>query len=179
MNFQRYVIIFFVALLLIIMIFLGVTMSNNKATNVPWPPIISSCPDYWTDTPDELPEEFITECTETPNDNGTTEKCNLIPNPNYTNIPIPHVSGSRCIGTIGQNTGNYTTYDPKNSGCIWDGTNYTANCKTKKTSTVDFTSTGLNFIGANGSCQKQRWAKNSSNISWDGITYGYGENNPC
>ena len=253
MNFQRYVIIFFVVLLLIIMIFLGVTMSNNKATNVPWPPIISNCPDYWIDTPDEPIPEFITVCTETktygkynedPNkiepctntDNdpeciliGTVENCHLIPNPDikdyityitksdgtsvhgkwqtyndnnnttiiknietgysdfgtlihnpdYTSIPIPHVPGSRCIGTIGQNTGNYTKYDPKNSGCIWDGTNYTANCKTKKTTTVDFTSTGLNYIGANGECQKQGWAINSGNISWDGITYGYGENNPC
>ena len=65
MNFQKKVIIFFVVLLLIIMIFLGVTMSNNKATNIPWPPIISSCPDYWTDTPDEPPEEFVTTCSET------------------------------------------------------------------------------------------------------------------
>jgi hypothetical protein len=264
MNFQKKVIIFFVVLLLIIMIFLGVTMSNNKATNIPWPPIISNCPDYWIDTPDEPIPEFITVCSTIQNDNGSTEDCTLIPNPNntnyttyikeydqssmtynstpisgtysgqsttdymcvdpsgnikpdckytnenneikslnpsslnltcigtdtdkkcgslvsnpnYNNIPIPHVPGSRCIGTFGQNTGNYP-YDPKNSDCIWDGKNYTSNCKNKKTSTVDFTSTGLNYIGANGNCNKQKWAIGNGNISWDGITYGFGEQNPC
>ena len=179
MNFQRYVIIFFVVLLLIIMIFLGVTMSNNKATNVPWPPIISSCPDYWTDTPDEPPPKTISTYVQTCINDECTGEWIETPNPSYTNyIPQPHVPGSRCIGTMGQNTGNYPT-DPKNSGCIWDGHEYTANCKIKKTAAVDFTSTGLNYIGANGGCQKQGWAINSGNISWDGITYGYGENNPC
>ena len=182
MNFQKKVIIFFVVLLLIIMIFLGVTMSNNKATNVPWPPIISSCPDYWTDTPDELPEEFITECTETPNDNGTTEKCNLIPNPNYTNIPIPHVSGSRCIGTIGQNNGSFGFYANNSTFNLSSNEEpSSANCTSCKTATMDFTKTDgdTNYTGANGSCEKQKWAKSHGYISWDGITYGYGEQNPC
>ena len=248
MNFQRYVIIFFVILLLIIMIFLGVTMSNNKATNIPWPPIISSCPDYWTDTPDEPPEEFVTECildisnnkicTLIPNPAnknyqtyinvydqsnmtynaestiGTysgqsttaymcvdssgniasdcttnknylnltcidTDKCGaLIPNPNYTSTytPQPHVSGSRCIGTIGQNSGN-VNFSPENSNCSIDD----INCSPKKTATMDFTipDGDTNYIGANGNCNKQNWAKSHGYISWDGITYGYGEQNPC
>ena len=256
MNFQRYVIIFFVVLLLIIMIFLGVTMSNNKATNIPWPPIISSCPDYWTDTPDEPIPEFITVCTETQNDNGTTENCTLIPNPdnktyttyikeynqssmtynstpisgtysgqsttaymcvdpsgniipdcndiykdylnltcigtdkcgslvsnsNYNNIPIPHVPGSRCIGTIGQNNGSFK-FDANNSTFNLSSNEKptSANCTSCKTATMDFTKTDgdTNYIGANGNCEKQNWAQNHGNISWDGITYGFGEQNPC
>ena len=211
MNFQRYVIIFFVILLLIIMIFLGVTMSNNKDTNIPWPPIISSCPDYWTDTPDEPPEEFVTTCSETsiyatvdssgntttdPSGNiiqcntnsdtckliGTTEQCTLTPNPDYNSIPIPHVSGSRCIGTIGQNNGSFG-FDANNSTFNLSSNEKptSANCTSCKTATMDFTKPDgdTNYIGANGNCNKQNWAQNHGNISWDGITYGYGENNPC
>jgi hypothetical protein len=209
MNFQKKVIIFFVVLLLIIMIFLGVTMSNNKATNVPWPPIISSCPDYWTDTPDEPPPETISTYVETCKTSDGTEcnwtntttgiSCNKgekncasngctctgeskeTVNTAYTNyIPIPHVPGSRCIGTMGQNTGNYP-FNAINSKC--SNKNLTScdpeTCDNCKTSTVNFSETGLNYTGANGGCQKQEWAKNSGNISWDGITYGYGEQNPC
>jgi hypothetical protein len=211
MNFQRYVIIFFVVLLLIIMIFLGVTMSNNKATNIPWPPIVSSCPDYWTDTPDEPPPETIStyvqtckssdgnECNWTNTTTGIscnkedgdpncssqgcscTSELTEIPNPDYTKyIPIPHVPGSRCIGTMGQNTGNYP-FNAINSKCIDKSLTHCdpETCDNCKTATVDFTSTGLNYTGANGDCQKQGWAINSGKISWDGITYGYGENNPC
>ena len=209
MNFQRYVIIFFVVLLLIIMIFLGVTMSNNKATNIPWPPIISSCPDYWTDTPDEPPPETIStyvqtcktsngnECNWTNTTTGiscnkgeincASNGCTCTgewienPNPSYTNyIPQPHVPGSRCIGTMGQNTGNYP-FNAINSKC--SNKNLTScdpeTCDNCKTATVDFTSTGLNYIGATGNCNKQTWAIGNGNISWDGITYGFGEQNPC
>lgn len=34
------------------------------------------------------------------------------------------------------------------------------------------------YTGLNGLCEKQKWAK-SCNVDWDGITYGYGSNNPC
>ena len=261
MNFQRYVIIFFVVLLLIIMIFLGVTMSNNKATNIPWPPIISSCPDYWTDTPDEPPVP-VTTCTETvqyaecedvscpseavngegaifnsyeyeyitdssgnkiivtdPSGNGKIAtdsisndeiKCNSADNKpcglKYSNtlisgyqlfgynevcttsdpisnyIPIPHVPGSRCIGTIGQNNGSFK-FDANNSTFNLSSNEKptSANCTSCKTATMDFTKTDgdTNYIGANGNCEKQNWAQNHGNISWDGITYGFGEQNPC
>ena len=182
MNFQRYVIIFFVILLLIIMIFLGVTMSNNKATNIPWPPIISSCPDYWTDTPDEPPPETISTCVQNCINDECTSECTEIQNPAYTNyIPIPHVPGSRCIGTIGQNNGSFG-FDPNNSTFSTDQEKKdSTTCATCKTATMDFTKPDgdTNYIGANGNCNKQNWAKNHGNISWDGITYGFGEQDPC
>ena len=249
MNFQKKVIIFFVVLLLIIMIFLGVTMSNNKATNIPWPPIISSCPDYWIDTPDEPPVP-VTTCIETvqyaeckdascpseavdgkaaifnsyeysgydlsgngiiaTDSSGNEIKCNSADNKQcglkYLNtstsgyqlfgynevcttsdpisnyIPIPHVPGSRCIGTIGQNNGSFG-FDANNSTFNLSSNEKptSANCTSCKTATMDFTKPDgdTNYIGANGNCNKQNWAKNHGNISWDGITYGYGENNPC
>jgi len=231
------------------MIFLGVTMSNNKATNIPWPPIISSCPDYWTDTPDEPPVP-VTTCTETvqyaecedttcpseANDgegaifnsyeysgydasgigiiakdsSGNEIKCNTADNKpcglKYSNsltdgyqlfgykkecttsdtisnyIPIPHVPGSRCIGTIGQNNGSFG-FDPNNSTFNLSSNEEltSANCTSCKTSTVDFTKPDgdTDYTGANGNCNKQKWAKGHGNISWDGITYGFGEQNPC
>jgi len=230
------------------MIFLGVTMSNNKATNIPWPPIISNCPDYWTDTPDEPPVP-VTTCTETAQyaecednncvqeptqekeeaifklyeyssyddsgngiiatDNGVDKlctdnsvKCGLkysvnsqpgyqlfgynevctTSNPISNYIPIPHVPGSRCIGTIGQNNGSFG-FDANNSTFNLSSNEEltSANCTSCKTATMDFTipDGDTNYIGANGNCNKQKWAKNHGNISWDGITYGFGEQDPC
>ena len=43
-------------------------------------------------------------------------------------------------------------------------------------STMDFS--GDTFSGENGPCAKFTWA-NKCGVSWDGITYGYGEQNPC
>ena len=145
MNFQTYVIIFFILLLIVILIFLGVTMDKNKVSNMQWPPIISSCPDYWTDTPDEATGR-------------------------------PHIPGSRCIGIIGNNTGKLR-FDPINSKCT-DKTLTLCDpekCSNCKTSTVDFST--AHYSGARGRCAKQSWA--SKYISWDGITYGFGQNNPC
>ncbi len=34
------------------------------------------------------------------------------------------------------------------------------------------------FTGLTGTCEKQRWAE-TCGVAWDGITYGYGSNNPC
>ena len=150
MNFQKYIIIFFIILLLIILIFLGVKMYKNNTDK--WPPIISNCPDYWTDIPDK---------------------------PNNGNISI-HIPGSRCVGIIGNNTGNIL-YNKKYSKCLNKDVN--GNClicnSTKgdicKTDSVDF-SQSL-YTGADGRCEKKMWADNI--ISWDGITYGYGKHNPC
>ena len=158
-------------------------MSNNKATNIPWPPIISSCPDYWTDTPDEPPPETISTYVQTCINDECTGEWTEIPNPDYTKyIPIPHVSGSRCIGTFGQNTGNYP-FNAINSKCIDKSLTQCdpETCDNCKTATKDFTipDGDTNYTGANGSCEKQNWAQNHGNISWDGITYGFGEQNPC
>ena len=49
-NFQKSVVIFFGILLVVILIFLGVTLNKSNASE-PWPPATSACPDYWLDFP--------------------------------------------------------------------------------------------------------------------------------
>ncbi len=34
------------------------------------------------------------------------------------------------------------------------------------------------YVGSGGSCKKKGWA-NGCQVTWDGITYGYGNNDPC
>jgi hypothetical protein len=34
------------------------------------------------------------------------------------------------------------------------------------------------YVGSGGSCAKKQWA-NSCGVTWDGLTYGYGEKDPC
>ena len=34
------------------------------------------------------------------------------------------------------------------------------------------------YSGAQGPCNKFKWAQNCG-VTWDGITYGYGSDNPC
>jgi hypothetical protein len=53
------------------------------------------------------------------------------------------------------------------------------NCAIPTTSnqnTVDFTSSI--YTGSEGECNKKKWAINCG-VTWDGITYGYGKNDPC
>ena len=221
MNFQKGVIILFVVILLIILIFLGVTMTNNKATTIPWPPVISNCPDYWTDTPEESPPEtiYVQTCT----DQGTcwqysdSTKCNSgekqcfledgitkciegdtncscenctsvlcttcsgewISNPDYATyknkIPTPYVPGSRCIGTKGKNTG--TLPDDPTVSCTKDNDGKYTICNGPPQTIANF-STDY-YTGSQANCNKQTWANGAGGISWDGITYGYGEKDPC
>lgn len=42
--------------------------------------------------------------------------------------------------------------------------------------TVDFTASI--YTGSEGKCNKKKWATNCG-VTWDGITYGYGKNDPC
>ena len=84
-NFQKGVVIFFGILLVVILIFLGVTLNKSNASE-PWPPATSACPDYWLDFPY--------------NAQGA-------PKPNY-------VAGSQCVGTndasgVGMNLGKSIT----------------------------------------------------------------------
>ena len=82
-NFQKSVVIFFGILLVVILIFLGVTLNKSKASE-PWPPATTACPDYWLDFPY----------------NTTSGE----PISNY-------VAGKQCVGTndasnVGMNLGN-------------------------------------------------------------------------
>ena len=46
----------------------------------------------------------------------------------------------------------------------------------KNPNTVDFTADI--YTGSEGDCNKKTWA-NKCGVTWDGITYGYGKNDPC
>ena len=111
MNFQQIILIIAIVLLIISLIVIGLAITNPTGGN-PWPPSISTCPDYW-----------ITQ-------NGTSICANV------------------------HNLGNELPQ-----------------CKT-----ADFS--GQQYTGANGNCAKKTWA-GTCNVEWDGITYGYGNTNPC
>jgi len=49
MNFQKAMLLFFIIILLVCLIFIGVVLVNSKSTEQ-WPPLIGDCPDYWVDT---------------------------------------------------------------------------------------------------------------------------------
>lgn len=51
-NFQMIVLYTAIIIFIIFMIFIGVILYNQKYSSV-FPPIISSCPDYWIDQQDE------------------------------------------------------------------------------------------------------------------------------
>jgi len=44
-GFQKIVLIVAIIVLIIALIFIGITMSSKKNTS--WPPILQDCPDYW------------------------------------------------------------------------------------------------------------------------------------
>ena len=47
-GFQRTVLTIAIILLLLTLIFIGFSLTRSKA-NQTWPPILTRCPDYWTD----------------------------------------------------------------------------------------------------------------------------------
>jgi hypothetical protein len=73
-------------------------------------------------------------------------------------------NGSQCFNV--KDIGTCSIYNPT----------FDANGKPDPTSSKNFS--GATYTGANGLCEKKKWAK-SCNVEWDGITYGYGTNNPC
>ena len=74
-------------------------------------------------------------------------------------------NGSQCFNV--KDIGTCSIYDPK-----YDATTG----KPDSSSTMNFS--GATYTGPNGLCEKQKWAK-TCGVAWDGITYGYGTNNPC
>ena len=149
-NFQKGVVIFFGILLVVILIFLGVTLNKSKAS-APWPPATSVCPDYWLDYPYDV----------------TTKK----PKDNY-------IAGSQCVGTEdiehnGMNLGNGNY--PLTANTTITGLKITDPVNLSGTIT-GANGTTYTFTGSNGACNKRNWA-DFNGISWDGITYGV--SNPC
>ena len=111
LSFQRITIIIFIVLLIIISIFLALMISKSRS-NKPWPPIVGSCPDYWSDI---IPE-------------GKTAET--------------YVAGSNCtntkhLGSPVETSMNFTTNDyiganglcnkftwARDHGISWDGITY-------------------------------------------------------
>jgi hypothetical protein len=48
-SFQKIVLIIAVVTLIVLLIFIGIILRNNKSTQS-WPPVTGDCPDYWVDT---------------------------------------------------------------------------------------------------------------------------------
>jgi hypothetical protein len=48
MNFQQIVLIIAIVVLIILLTFIGVTLSKSKYSES-WPPMVGACPDYWED----------------------------------------------------------------------------------------------------------------------------------
>ena len=48
MNFQKIVLIIAIILLIVSLIFIGISLSKSKSDEA-WPPLIGDCPDYWVD----------------------------------------------------------------------------------------------------------------------------------
>lgn len=48
MAFQKTIVIIAVVILLIVLVFIGIALSNNKYGEK-WPPVVGDCPDYWVD----------------------------------------------------------------------------------------------------------------------------------
>jgi len=71
-------------------------------------------------------------------------------------------NGSQCFNVKDIGTCNHPSLDGNNNPVV--------------SSTKNFTTTA--YSGLNGLCEKQKWANNCG-VAWDGITYGYGTNNPC
>ena len=74
--------------------------------------------------------------------------------------------GSNCIATKDNNTGDWTSFNTSNPI-----TTASTTSPSSFTSTVPNFVTNAEYIGANGTCAKYKWAT-TNKISWDGITYG-------
>jgi hypothetical protein len=48
MNFQKIVLTIAIILLIVALVFIGISLGQAKADEV-WPPIVGDCPDYWVD----------------------------------------------------------------------------------------------------------------------------------
>lgn len=48
MKFQKWVVLIAIILLVVSLILIALVLVNSKKSQ-PWPPVLSNCPDYWTD----------------------------------------------------------------------------------------------------------------------------------
>jgi len=177
MNFQKYVIAFFTLLLLIALIYLGITVPMQQV-DMTWSPIVRPCPDYWVDLPLSSDIKYIPgqRCINLSGATGISsipDFASGITGYNYTikpNSNAGHTGFNVGIYPVSSNNGISPSYITDVNGNNFDNI-YQA---------PDFTTAP--YVGFQGFCAKHNWAKNNG-ISWDGITYGFGATthgeNPC
>lgn len=154
--FFMYVSIGALVLLIIILIVVGVTMSQLRSQD-PFPPIMNACPDYW----------------------------DVSSNPAYCGVPVDtnmnnigYIATTQGVGVnkeskenIGMCTGN-----PSNFGCKNDGTYLnldpapsTAKPNFQYVQLSDNKSWSTLYPGKSERCAQRSWAQ-TMNISWDGVS---------
>jgi hypothetical protein len=105
MNFQKTIIVIAIIILIIGLIFVGVSLKTNKENNV-WPPIVGDCPDYWIDL------------------SGNGSACFNRQSLGKCNLPRGNIKNTKDFNTstfTGQN-GKCAKYTwAKRCGVIWDG----------------------------------------------------------
>jgi len=121
MNFQKWIIVIFTIILVIILIYLGMNI-NKPNTSKPWPPLTANCPDYWADVNGDG-----SNCVGTKyNNTGLWNSFNtLVPN---TTVSVPNFATAPYKGA----KGTCEKYKWANINQVsWDGITYgtSLNCK--------------------------------------------------
>jgi len=104
--FQQFVLSVAIVVLIIMLIIVGIILSKGSANNGQWPPVVSDCPDYWTDV-----KGNGSGCVNT----HSLGKCNL---------PTKEKDNSMDFDTSPFNTTSGTCEKYKwatNCGITWDG----------------------------------------------------------
>jgi len=104
-NFQKITLTIAIVLLILALIFIGLSLAHAKSKET-WPPIVSDCPDYWTDT-----DQNGARCV----NSQSLGTCNIPTsnNNNAMNFTTSNFQGSN------QACAKYTW--AQNCGVTWDG----------------------------------------------------------
>ena len=134
MNFQKWIIVIFTIILVIILIYLGMNI-NKPDTSILWPPITANCPDYWADVNGNGTYCMATKDSNT--DGIGVGVFNALSPPTST-----YISSSTASGYVSDQTNTTTTYNfaaapyigsnglcekykwATTTGVAWDGITY-------------------------------------------------------
>lgn len=108
MNFQKVVLIISAIILIIVLLFIGYSLSQSKS-DIQWPPMIGDCPDFWVDL------------------SGNGEACFNSHSLGKCNIPTADEQGTKNFNTYPYNAENGTCAKytwAKGCGVSWDGITY-------------------------------------------------------
>jgi len=163
-KFYTYVSIGALVLLILILIVVGVTLSNLKKTDL-YPPVQATCPDYWDVSSNPQYCGLYVK-----SDTGIKNKGSLIV-PQVNNTSKAHIDPSN-----NKNVGFCT--NSSKFGCSTTGNAYIPTDPAFNPGNSDYQYVQLNnnpnlsgslFKGTTDRCAKKRWA-DSLGITWDGVT---------